>query len=184
MIHQYVEFDCISYWPLHFHPLFKRFCFVHRLPMVHVTMATHKIQFLKSCSPWSPGVFCLAPFFNVSISIPYNIVKAIRNFIWWYQFLISALSRFLIPSYNTSWICSNVFHHIWAAARQTQQNGMCAQRRLRSAWAFTSLISLRCPHEETLGPELPTERTVKTLYGVQLLVFFCSSVPGISKSRS
>ena len=25
-----------------------------------------------------------------------------------------------------------------------------------------SLISLRCPHEETLGPQLPTERTAKT----------------------
>ena len=25
-----------------------------------------------------------------------------------------------------------------------------------------SLIRLRCPHEETLGPQLPTERTVKT----------------------
>ena len=26
-----------------------------------------------------------------------------------------------------------------------------------------SLISLRCPHEESWGPELPTERTAKTL---------------------
>ena len=26
-----------------------------------------------------------------------------------------------------------------------------------------SLISLRCPHEESLGPYLPIERTVKTL---------------------
>ena len=26
-----------------------------------------------------------------------------------------------------------------------------------------SLISLRCPHEETLGPEIPTERTANTL---------------------
>ena len=26
-----------------------------------------------------------------------------------------------------------------------------------------SLISLRCPHEETLGPDLPIERTAKTL---------------------
>ena len=26
-----------------------------------------------------------------------------------------------------------------------------------------SLISLRCPHEETLGAQLPTERTAKTL---------------------
>ena len=41
---------------------------------------------------------------------------------------------------------------------------LCAQWRLRSAWASPqSDQSLRCSHEETLGPQLPTERTVKTL---------------------
>ena len=41
---------------------------------------------------------------------------------------------------------------------------MCAQRRLRSAWASAqSDQSLRCPHEESLGPYLPTERTAQTL---------------------
>ena len=41
---------------------------------------------------------------------------------------------------------------------------VCAQRRLRSAWAYAqSDQSLRCPHEEILGPQLPTERTAKTL---------------------
>ena len=41
---------------------------------------------------------------------------------------------------------------------------VCAQRRLRSAWASAqSDQSLRCPHEETLGPKLPIERTAKTL---------------------
>ena len=42
--------------------------------------------------------------------------------------------------------------------------GVCAQRRLRSAWASAqSDQSLRCPHEETLGLKLPIERTAKTL---------------------
>ena len=42
---------------------------------------------------------------------------------------------------------------IWAASWQNQQNGMCAQRRLRSAWASAqSDQSFRCPHEESLGP--------------------------------
>ena len=37
---------------------------------------------------------------------------------------------------------------------------VCAQRRLRSVWASAqSDQSLRCPHEESLGPELPIERT-------------------------
>ena len=41
---------------------------------------------------------------------------------------------------------------------------MCAQPRLRSAWAFAqSDQSLLCPHEETLGPLLPIEHTAKTL---------------------
>ena len=41
---------------------------------------------------------------------------------------------------------------------------VCAQRRLRSAWASAqSDQSLRCPHEETLDLKLPSERTAKTL---------------------
>ena len=41
----------------------------------------------------------------------------------------------------------------WAASWQNQQSGMCAQQRLRPAWASVqSDQSLRCPHEETLGP--------------------------------
>ena len=39
---------------------------------------------------------------------------------------------------------------------------MCAQQRLRSAWASAQSDSLRCPLEETLGPQLPIERTAKT----------------------
>ena len=42
---------------------------------------------------------------------------------------------------------------IWAAAWQNQQNDLCDQQRLRSAWASAqSDQSLRCPHEETLDP--------------------------------
>ena len=47
---------------------------------------------------------------------------------------------------------------------KNQQRGMCAQRRLRSAWASAqSDQSFRGPHEETLGPYLPIECTAKTL---------------------
>ena len=52
----------------------------------------------------------------------------------------------------------------WAASWQKQQNNICVQWRFRSAWASAqSDQSLRCPHEETLGPQVPTERTAKTL---------------------
>ena len=60
---------------------------------------------------------------------------------------------------------------------------VCAQRRLRSAWASAqSDQSLRCPHEETLGPWLSIERTAKTLIcpgwsesslGVHSFCLFC-----------
>ena len=56
---------------------------------------------------------------------------------------------------------------IWAASWQNQQNGMCAQRRLRSAWASAqSDLSLYCLPEESLGPQLAInciKRTAKTL---------------------
>ena len=42
-------------------------------------------------------------------------------------------------------------------------NWLCAQRRLRSAWAFDqSDQSLCCTHEGSFGPYLPTERLAKT----------------------
>ena len=56
---------------------------------------------------------------------------------------------------------------IWAASWRNQQNDFCAQQRLWSAWASAhSDQSLRCPHEETLGPQLPIECTAKTLIRV------------------
>ena len=52
----------------------------------------------------------------------------------------------------------------WATAWQDQQNDLCAQRKLRSAWASSqSDQSQRCSPEAKLGPKLPTERTAKTL---------------------
>ena len=43
--------------------------------------------------------------------------------------------------------------HIWATSCQNQQNGMCAQQRLRSAWASAqSDQSPRCLHEGSLDP--------------------------------
>ena len=52
---------------------------------------------------------------------------------------------------------------IWATSWQNQQNSLCAQWRLRSAKASAqSDQSLRCPYEETLVPQLPTECTAKT----------------------
>ena len=88
-----------------------------------------------------------------------------------------------------SWdcLCFVMLRLFWAASWQNQQSGMCAQRRLRSAWVSAqSDQSLRCTHEESLGPFLPIERTAKTLIrlggcpgwsesslGVQSFCWFC-----------
>ena len=67
----------------------------------------------------------------------------------------------------------------WAASRQNQQNGMCTQRRLRSAWASTQPDqSLHCPHEETLDPQLPIERTAKALIRLGGCPGWSESSPG------
>ena len=65
------------------------------------------------------------------------------------------------PNLWANWIPGNVHlkdneQHItiriWAAAWQIQQHGLCAEWRLRSAWAFAqSDQSLHCPHEESLS---------------------------------
>ena len=42
---------------------------------------------------------------------------------------------------------------IWTISWQKQESAVCAQQRLRSAWAFAqSDQSLRCLQEEILGP--------------------------------
>ena len=65
---------------------------------------------------------------------------------------------------HTQWFLKWFQYENWATAWQNQQNDLCAQRRLRSAWASAqSDQSQRCPPEAKLGPKLPTERTAKTL---------------------
>ena len=77
---------------------------------------------------------------------------------------------------------------------KTHQSGMCAQRRLRSA---QSDQSLRHPHEESLGPYLPIERTAKTLIrlggclgwsesllGAHSFCWFCHEAAQVVNTRS
>ena len=74
-----------------------------------------------------------------------------------------------IGGYNQSstWWCHQAgahhWNHIWAASWQNQQNDCAPSEDSDQPGHLPSLISLRCPHEETLGPQLPTECTAKTL---------------------
>ena len=61
----------------------------------------------------------------------------------------------IIIQYGFINICQGFSRYviIWAASWQNQQNGMCAQQRLGSAWAAAQTDqSLRCPQEDTLDP--------------------------------
>ena len=117
-----------------------------------ILMSTHNIFFMENWWKLSfnyhqipilsvPLIISPKPSFNFLSQFPWNKM-------WWspkpsYFFLPqSDLSRLVTKP--TKWVC--------------------AQRRFRSAWASAqSDQSLRCPHEESLGPWLPTERTAKTL---------------------
>ena len=70
-----------------------------------------------------------------------------------YIWLHVKLTR-ILQKLRTSWIRWYCSFDIWAAAQQNQQYGLCAQWRLRSAWASTqSDQSLRRQHGESLGPD-------------------------------
>ena len=88
------------------------------------------------------------------------------------------------------WLWPFLGNFIWVASWQSQQNGMCAQRKLRTAWASAqSDQSLRCPHEESLFPQLPIEHTANALIrlggcpgwseaslGIHAFCWFCHEV--------
>ena len=62
-------------------------------------------------------------------------------------------------AYDTPWELF-MFSFKWTSAWQNQQNDLWVQWRLKSAQSDQRLC---CPHEKTLGPQLPIERTAKTL---------------------
>ena len=73
--------------------------------------------------------------------------------VWFYEI---ALMGFIINSVALHAVCflCIYFESIWAATWQNQQNGMCAQRRLRSAWASAYAqpdLSLRWAHSHFVG---------------------------------
>ena len=63
-----------------------------------------------------------------------------------------------------SFMSTLLFKYIWAATPEIQQTGMCAQRRIRSAWASAqSDQSLRCALNGWLRIQAFLKRTMKTL---------------------
>ena len=50
------------------------------------------------------------------------------------------------------WKLQCKIYHNWATTRQNKQNDLWPNDDWDQTWHPPSLISLRCPHEETLGP--------------------------------
>ena len=89
-------------------------------------------------------------------SIPLNIVK--RNY------CRMKLLKTILCFRALYWLCLVGEYKLSLCMKKTQQNDLCAQWRLRSAWASAqSDQNICCPHEETLGPCLSLERTAKAL---------------------
>ena len=88
---------------------------------------------------------------------------------WHFAFISLPVSSCLNFGYYRARIWSvcltgDCFHSLFEPPHDKTKNDLCIQLRLRSAWASTqSDQSLYCPHDETLGPQLPIERTAKTL---------------------
>ena len=105
----------------------------------------------------------------ISVNVPYNLVITfcfhysvfqiyrdfdLRCFLYANPVMTNLVQYDFEPILEVK-VCCSVFHIlliIWAASWQNQQNDLCTQRRLRSAWASTqSDQSLCCLHEESLG---------------------------------
>ena len=98
---------------------------------------------------------------NISLHVVKNIFIFVFYSLFYFRYILQNKCLFFILFF----IC--------AAAQQNQPNDMCAQRRLRSAWASAqSDQSFRCPHEESLAT---LQRTAKTLIRL-------GGCPGWSKS--
>ena len=67
--------------------------------------------------------------------------KFIGHSVWWYLIFSHTGTDFATDgptAFGKYWALSYWISCIWAATVQSRQDGICAQRRLRSAWAFRS----------------------------------------------
>ena len=112
-------------------------------------------------------------------TLPLLAKSKILNRLWADQFESYLVTDPLKTGFLVTWLSyhknmlESLSGHIWALSREKQQNDLCTQWRLRSAWASAqSDQSLRCPHKETLGPWLPIQRKAKTMIrlGTQLIL--------------
>ena len=117
------------------------------------------------------------------IAMPIWVPKYVVSFCWHGYVVAHALHN----QFDLSLFINN-----WAASWQNQQNGMCTQRRIRSAWASDqSDQSLRCPHmKKDWVLSYPNERTAKTLIrlksslGAQSFCSFCHEAAHLIIERS
>ena len=101
-------------------------------------------------SYWEKMVSCGMYIINIMPSVSKVCLTGKPFFFCW---LLWQLPHILsLGNWNCLWNKYSSLITIWATSRQNQQNGTCAQRRLRSAWASAQSDQSCCPHEESLGP--------------------------------
>ena len=92
-----------------------------------------------------------------------GLIKSIGPSLVPLNFLTSYIAIWVIKS-PTIWTLNCMTMHIMSHDMTKPTKWLCAQQRLRSAWASAqSDQSLRCLYEESLGPKLSIECTAKTL---------------------
>ena len=98
----------------------------------------------KMLSSWHSA--CAVLLYSVLFVFLSHWMSGIECWIWLYRFLVIAFSS--TPAGIYTLMCIK-----WASAWQNQQNDLCTQRRLRSAWASAqSDQSLHYLYDEALGP--------------------------------
>ena len=80
-------------------------------------------------------------------------INSLRQYCMKQKFILFTFTPLQSIRWTAIWNATTKQQQNMRRLMTNEQNGMCAQRRLRSAWAFAqSDQSLRFPHEETLGP--------------------------------
>ena len=115
--------------------------------------------FLRVMEVWTQWVPCKVNITSLTLHIPHCVHTSmtLRK-----MKFISSLN-----SIDTRTDIKNLLYlliaDIWATSWQNQQCGCAPSEDSVQRGHLPSLISLRCPHEASSGPKLPTECTAKTL---------------------
>ena len=138
-----------SYFPYSFH--------ISNFKILTLTILDH-MQSATDRRMQRPKPICPLNFFEVGDIKIVNIVWRLKMQMNLLKALVIALNFHLVKycftsSFILEWLPSgSVAKHKWATTLQNQQNEYAPSEDSDQPGHLPSLISLRCPHEESLGP--------------------------------